>query len=241
MAIADGLKAVTARIHAACQRAGRPASEVRLVAVTKYAQPAWIRALLELGVADLGENRPQQLAQRREEFAGAPAALDDAADGPRWHMIGHLQRNKIKLFLRHSRILHSLDSLRLAEELAAQARDAGPVDVLIEVNVSGEASKGGVTPAEAPRLAEAVAKLTPLRLRGLMTMAPLSDDPQSARPVFARLRELRDTLRRAGAAGPDCHHLSMGMSNDFDVAIEEGATLIRVGSALFEGVDGEPA
>lgn len=238
------LDAVRQRIAAAAARAGRAADDVRLVVVTKYVDVEVIRALLAAGVRDLGENRAQQLAARAAALGAACTRLDAAAaagDRPRWHMIGHLQRNKVKLVLESARIVHSVDSARLADELERQAvaRDA-EVDVFMEVNVSGEASKEGAAPADAPPLAARIASTSRLRLVGLMTMAPL-DAPAAARPVFAALRALRDDLRRRGEAPPTCTHLSMGMSNDYEIAVEEGATVVRVGSAVYTGLDAPPA
>lgn len=225
----------------ACRRSGRDPRGVRVVAVTKYVPPAVIREVLAAGIADIGESHVQQLVARARE--SGPPRLDwpdevpaDPAR-PRWHMIGHLQRNKVKLLLPHGRIVHSLDSQRLAEtiEQHAAALDAR-VDVFVEVNVPGEATKEGVAPEEVAPLAEAVGRCKHLRLRGLMTMAPYDPDPEAARPHFARLRALLDHLRDTGAVGPDCVHLSMGMSQDYGVAVEEGATFVRVGSAFFEGL-----
>jgi hypothetical protein len=246
------LQRVREVVDAACQRAGRPPDRVRLVAVTKYVDLSVVRALLAMGVGEIGENRVQQLVARAaalgtrfDDFApdfrwGTPAA--SAVTSPRWHMIGHLQRNKVRAVLPHVRIIHSIDSLRLAAELdkVAAALDA-PVEGLIEVNVSGEQSKFGVTPADLPALLESLRPLSHLRLRGLMTMAPFDPDPEHARPHFARLRDLSQRLRGSGTLEPDCTELSMGMSQDYGVAVEEGATLVRVGSALFEGLPGEPA
>lgn len=233
---------IRARIADAAARSGRDPATVRLVGVTKYVATDVLRELVAAGVVDIGESRVQQLVQRATERPATDPTLPaaDAADadtGPRWHMIGHLQRNKIRQLLPHCRIIHSLDSERLAQALETQAAASdGVVDVLIEVNVAGEDSKQGCSPDEVPRLATRVAAAAHLRLRGLMTMAPYDPDPETARPHFARLRELRDDLRARGLAGPACDHLSMGMSQDYAVAVEEGATLVRVGSALFEGL-----
>ncbi|MEW6198733.1 MAG: YggS family pyridoxal phosphate-dependent enzyme [Planctomycetota bacterium] len=238
----DNVARVRAHIADACARAGRDPAEVRLVGVTKYVSAPVIRELLAAGVQDVGESRVQQLASRALEI-GEPLLDWTSAAGPaetrrpRWHMIGHLQRNKVKALLPHARIVHSLDSDRLADTLEthAAALDA-TVDAFIEVNVAGEASKQGVPPDEVAALATEVRRHPHLRLRGLMTMAPLDPDPEAARPCFARLRELLERLRGTGAVGAECVHLSMGMSQDYRVAVEEGATLVRVGSALFEGL-----
>jgi pyridoxal phosphate enzyme (YggS family) len=224
VSVAENYAAVRARIAAACDRSGRDPSAVRLVAVTKYAPIEAIRELVALGHRDLGENRPQQLLER--------AALLDGL-GVRWHLIGTLQRNKARKVLPVAGLIHSADDLRLLEALD---RLAGELSlrprVLLEVNVSGEATKHGFRPDELASLWPRVAGFGRLDIAGLMTMAPDSDDPEQARPVFRALRRLREDL---AAAGPlPLPELSMGMSGDFEVAIEEGATIVRVGSALFE-------
>lgn len=195
------------------------------MAVTKYAELSWIRELVDLGQIHLGESRPQQLAARAAEF---PSWVQ-------WHLIGHLQRNKAALVLPRVALIHSVDSLRLLDQLEKEAQTLKlQRDVLLEVNVSGEASKDGLDPADVLDLADRLQRLEGIRPRGLMTMAPLLDDPEEARPFFRRLRELRDELQqRTGLPLPE---LSMGMSGDFEPAIEEGATLVRIGSRLFSGL-----
>lgn len=238
----QNLGRVRSTIAEACRKSGRDPAEVRLVAVTKYADLDTVRAMLDVGVSDLGENRVQQLAARAETLGVANLDLFAPAPdttAPRWHMIGHLQRNKVKMLLRHTRILHSLDSVRLARELEKRAEMLEvTVDTFLELNLAGEQAKSGASQAEAPGLVEAVAGCPHLRLHGLMTMPPFDPDPENARPYFARLRELLEDLRRRGAVGPQCAHLSMGMTIDYPVAVEEGATFVRIGSALFEGVGG---
>lgn len=183
------------------------------------------------------------MASRAEALGATDLGLSDAEPDsggpPRWHMIGHLQRNKVKVLLKHSRILHSLDSVRLAREVEKQAAAvAVMVDAFVEVNVAGEEAKSGAPPGEVPAVVAAVAECPHIRLHGLMTMPPFDSDPEAARPHFVRLRELLEELRDGGMVGPDCVHLSMGMTIDYRVAIEEGATFVRIGSALFEGVGG---
>jgi uncharacterized pyridoxal phosphate-containing UPF0001 family protein len=247
----ENLARVRETIADACRRAGRDPGGVRLVAVTKYVDLKMIGALLDIGVRELGENRVQQLIQRAERLGATTAELFDpepegfgpgdrppgATTVPRWHMIGHLQRNKVKALLNHTRIVHSLDSPRLAYEIqkVAEARDLR-VDAFLEVNVAQEESKYGVALPEVETLAEAVGTCDRISLRGLMTMAPFDPDPEAARPHFVRLRALLERLRRGGAVGADCTHLSMGMTQDYGVAVEEGATFVRIGSALYEGV-----
>ena len=214
--VAANVAEVRARIGVAAERAGRDPASVTLIAVSKTFPAEAIAAAVAAGVRDIGENRVQ-------EAEGKRAALDALGVRPVWHLIGHLQTNKVKTALQVFDILHSVDSLRLAETLSRHA--TAPVDVLLEVNVGGEASKFGFAPEETLRAVEQVGRLPNLRPRGLMTVAPAVDEPEDVRPVFRRLRELRD------AAG--LVDLSMGMTHDFEVAIEEGATMIRVGRAIF--------
>jgi hypothetical protein len=224
--LAERLQSVEERMVAACARAGRPRSDVSLVAVTKSVSVEIAALVAELGVLDLGENRPQEFWRRAE-----------ALPNVHWHFIGHLQRNKIERTLPSVHLLHSVDSLRLLTALEAEAAKQGRrVEVLLEVNASGEANKQGFDPDALPRLMPELAKLRQVHVRGLMTMAALVDDPEQCRPTFAVVRKLRDRLRGDLAPPHDLAHLSMGMTNDFEVAIEEGATLVRVGTALFEGL-----
>jgi PLP dependent protein len=220
------LVAVSDRIAAACARVGRKPAEVTLVAVTKYARPSWVRGLVSLGVRDLGESRPQQLVERAEWFDVAV----------RWHLIGPLQRNKVRKLLPTVALIHSVDSLRLLsaiDRIAAEERLQPRV--LLEVNVSGEEAKHGFAPEEVWDRWSDIAAATHVTVAGLMTMAPWDDDPERSRPVFRKLRQLRDELRERSNAA-DLRELSMGMSGDFEVAVEEGATLVRIGSRLFEGL-----
>ncbi|MCX5670667.1 MAG: YggS family pyridoxal phosphate-dependent enzyme [Planctomycetota bacterium] len=227
------LRDVQDRIAAAAARSGRPATAVRLVAVTKTVSPATIRLLVEAGQRDLGENRPQQLRDRAATLGGPSTGSGQGLDVA-WHMIGHLQRNKVKYVVPMAAMIHSVDSLALAEEIGKRAQAAAARAVfLLEVNVSGEASKGGASPAEAPALASAAAALAGVDLAGLMTMAPIAEDPKTVRPVFAALRELRDRINREAPLPQPLIELSMGMTQDYEVAIEEGATIVRVGTALF--------
>lgn len=231
------LARVRQRMADACARARRSPDDVRMVAVTKYAPAAAIAALLDAGVTDLGESRVQQLVRRAEDFGASMQGLDASGTRPTWHLLGHLQRNKVRHWLAVSRVLHSLDSSRLVGEIESRAAALGAtVDVFVEVNVSGERSKGGVTPDLVVELLESVRAAPHLRLSGLMTMAPLTPDPADARPVFRALRELLGSMRQARVVPDGCRGLSMGMSHDFEVAIEEGASVIRVGSCLFEGL-----
>jgi pyridoxal phosphate enzyme (YggS family) len=246
----DAYRRVNDQIAAAATRSGRRPTDVVMVAVTKNALPDQIRTLVEMGHADLGENRVQQLSQRvaqldeflsrRRTLAGAVSRnAGELPEKVRWHMIGHLQRNKVKQVAPLVALVHSVDSLRLAEELQAYAvRVDKTVDILLQVNASGEASKFGVASPAVIHLAEQIDSMMHLRLRGLMTMAPYSDRAEDSRSTFARCAELFQDCRSAKLGGNDFNILSMGMSNDFEVAIEEGANLIRVGRALFG--EGEP-
>ena len=218
--LAGRIAAVEARVTAACQRSGRDRSSVAVVAITKTVSVRVAALLPELGISDLGENRPQELWKKAAAIPGA-----------RWHFTGHLQRNKAGRTLPLVTLLHTLDSVRLAEAVG------GSAPVLLEVNCSRESAKGGFAPEELADFASRLKPLTGLRVEGLMTMAAHADDPEECRPTFAELRTLRDSLRaRSGWPLP---HLSMGMTNDFEIAIEEGATLIRLGTVLFEGLEGE--
>ncbi len=224
--IADNLADVRQRIARAAARAGRKADEVRLVAVTKYTGPDEIRALVAAGCTELGEARPQQLWQRAAELADLPI---------RWHMIGRLQRNKVRRTLPLVSCIHSVASPRLAAEIDHFAGELGrPAPILVEVNISGEASKDGLPPEEVGPMLEEAARYENVEIRGLMCMAGLEGGLDAARREFAALRILRDRLMARGLERVSLAELSMGMSGDFEAAIEEGATMVRIGSALFE-------
>ncbi len=225
-AIADRAARVRDQIAAAADRAGRDPAEVTLVAVTKTRPLATVRAAVRAGLRDLGENRVQELVEKSDALPGA----SDGGD-VRWHLIGSLQRNKARDAAARADLFHALDSLRLADALDKRAAEAGRVlPVLVQVNVSGEDAKHGVAPDAAPDLLAAVAERDHLRLDGLMGMAALAEDAADldrvVRPSFQRLRRLFDDA-------PGLSVLSMGMSGDFEVAVEEGATHVRVGTALF--------
>jgi PLP dependent protein len=240
--LTDRLKDVRDRIADAAVKAKRDPSEVTLIAVTKSAGPESIRELLSLGVADLGENRVQQLQQRAaqlNEFLARRQKGGEAEGMPpkiRWHMIGHLQRNKVKALLPVVSVIHSIDSLRLAEELDASAAKLGRrVPVLMQVNASEEPQKGGVAVGAAVHLAEQIDSMPNLQMVGLMTMAEHTEDPVVIQRAFARTREIFEEMKWHKIGGAGLRHLSMGMSHDFEIAIAEGATMVRVGSALFGG------
>ena len=213
------------RMSHAAMRAGRRPEEVRLVAVTKTVGIEAIKQALDIGLRIFGENKVQEAKEKIEALA------TQAPSGTEWHLLGHLQGNKTKHSVRLFDLIHSLDSEGLAGDLDKEARKMGKVQrVLIQVKLSEEETKSGAPEKELPQLAEKVAELKNLRLEGLMAIPPFFDDPERARPYFRRLRELRDELEKKGISLPE---LSMGMSDDFEVAIEEGATLVRIGTAIF--------
>jgi PLP dependent protein len=225
--IAANLAHVRERIAVAAQRVGRQPDDILLVAVSKTQPLAAIEAAWSAGQRDFGENRLEELWQK------VAAARARGMDQIRWHMIGTIQGRKAAEAVGPLALIHSVDRFKIAERIGREAVVRGLVmDVLLEANVSGEASKHGFTPDEVMQTAPVLAALPGIRIQGLMTMAPLVDDPAAARPVFHRLRQLRDQVaERYVQIG--WHHLSMGMTNDFEVAIEEGATIVRIGSAIF--------
>ncbi len=226
--ISDNVARVLDRTAAAAAKSGRDRGAVTLVAVSKYVGVDEVRALLAAGCHDFGESRPQQLWQKADALRGEPI---------RWHMVGHLQRNKTRRTVPLISLLHSCDSLRLAAAVAGGVGDSEqPVPMLIEVNVSGDAAKHGFSPNEVEPAIAQLASLSGIQLRGLMAMAARGTTGDMARRDFASLRELRDRLQRVAPPGVRLDELSMGMSGDFEEAIEEGATLVRVGSLLFEGL-----
>lgn len=232
--IAANLASIRARIADAAKKAGRDPAAVKLVAVTKTVGLDEIRALLQLGVKDLAENRLQPAQPKIEALA-----QDVSAAGARWHMIGHLQTNKAKQVLQLFQCVDAVDSVHLLECLAKEAKKIGvaPVPCLAEVNVSGEAQKYGLKPADVEAFVRRAKELPEIELRGLMAMAPYADAPEQvdglSRPVFHGLRELLSSANAAGWYGRPLVELSMGMTNDFEIAIEEGATMVRVGTGLF--------
>ncbi|MEW5785897.1 MAG: YggS family pyridoxal phosphate-dependent enzyme [Bacillota bacterium] len=218
--LAENLYRVTAEIAAAARRSGRDPAEIRLLAVTKTVGLEQVREAAELGLRDFGENRLQDAKAKLEAFPNFS-----------WHFIGHLQTNKVKEVLSGFTLIHSLDRLHLAEALQHWGEQLGrSAAVLVQVNVAREKGKFGLDPAALPDFLDEMRRFTRVQVQGLMTMAPWVDDPEEARPVFRALRQLQRDL---AGPGPALEHLSMGMSNDYTVAVEEGATLIRLGTALF--------
>jgi pyridoxal phosphate enzyme (YggS family) len=240
-ALADRLLAVRERIAKACDKAKRDPSTVTLIAVTKTAAPEQMREILQLGVGDLGESRVQVLAQRAvqvNEFHQRCVARGDEGVQARlrWHMIGHLQRNKVKQILPIVSLIHSVDSLRLAEELETYGTKTDKrTPVLMQINASEEAQKYGVAVGASVHLAEQIDSMPHLQLLGLMSIAPLTDDEKVIRHCFARTREIFEEMKWHKIGGAGLKHLSMGMSHDFEQAIVEGATMVRIGSAIFGG------
>jgi pyridoxal phosphate enzyme (YggS family) len=225
--VAANVVRVRGRIAAAARRGGRRAEDVTLVAVSKGVDPTRILAAAASEVTDFGENRVQEalpkITQLRDQVPGSA----------RWHLVGHLQRNKARQAVQLFDVIQSVDSLALAAAVSQRATETGRIcEVLVQVNVAAEPQKFGIAPDAVPAMLRSLAQLSGLRVVGLMTIAPQVDRPEVARPVFRRLRELRDEAARARTA-PALTHLSMGMSDDFEVAVEEGATIVRIGRAIF--------
>ena len=214
--IAANIKVVKERISLACHRAGRLPDKVTIIAVTKTLAPSTIITAYELGIRHFGESRVQEAEAKIRELSWLEPQ-------PTWHMIGHLQTNKVRIAVSIFDIIHSVDSVRLAKTINRLTPQTLPV--LLQVNVSGETGKSGFSTTEVEPALETISRLSNLEVTGLMTIAPMTTDSEQLRPVFRRLRELRDSL--------GLNHLSMGMTDDFEVAIEEGATIVRIGRAIF--------
>ena len=224
MSVCENYRVVEEKVENACKRAGRNREEVTLIAVSKTKPVSMIEELLPLGVRDFGENKVQELTTKEEEL---PKDIH-------WHMIGHLQRNKVKYVIDKACLIHSVDSLRLAQEISKEAVKHDLVmPVLVEVNVAGEESKFGVSVEEAPSLVENIAKLPGIQVNGLMTIAPYVEDPEENRSVFRNLRKLSVDIGGKNFDNVTMNVLSMGMTGDYEVAIEEGATHVRVGTGIF--------
>jgi pyridoxal phosphate enzyme (YggS family) len=223
--VAANVDTLRSRLTAACRRVGRSPDDVTLVAVAKTFPAEQVRAVVEAGVPDIGENYVQELLQKRALLAG---------EAIRWHFVGSLQSNKVKQIVPWVTLIHAVDSEGLAREVDRRAGQAGQIqDVLIEVNTTGEATKHGVDPRRAVDLVRSLKSLEHIRIAGLMTIGPFLPDPEGSRPMFRLLRELRGDLAAMGQSNATMRHLSMGMTGDFEVAIEEGATVIRIGTAIF--------
>lgn len=225
MSIADNIKRVRAEIAEAAERAGRSPEEIRLIAVSKTKPVSEVREAVDCGMLDLGENRPQELADKFPEFED---------DGVRWHMIGHLQKNKVRHIIDKAELIHSVDSEELAAEIDKRAAAIGKIqDILIQVNISGEESKSGVCAADAEELCRRISKLDNIRIKGLMTISVRGLDYDGNKRIFASLAKLADDIAAKNIDGVCMKELSMGMTHDFAAAIEAGATMVRVGTAIF--------
>jgi pyridoxal phosphate enzyme (YggS family) len=223
--LAARLAEVRDRMARAAARAGRAPADVRLVAISKTYPPDHVRAAFAAGQIDFGENRVQEALAKVEATGDLPL---------RWHLVGHLQSNKARRAASTFHAIHSIDSTGLLQAVDRAASEAGTApEVLLQVDLAGEAAKFGVSPGELAPLLAAAAACRAVRVAGLMLMPPYFDDPEDARPFFRRLRELRDTLIAEGRLAPTAFHLSMGMSHDLEVAVQEGATIVRVGTAIF--------
>jgi pyridoxal phosphate enzyme (YggS family) len=225
MDLQENLTIVKNRIAIAATRSGRSATDITLVAVSKTVDSDIVRRAYELGVTDFGENRVQELNHKIEELPQA-----------RWHLIGRLQTNKVKDVVGKAALIHSLDRWNLAEALNKRGLQQGiTVPCLLQINIAGEEQKAGIEPDEVESFLESLGQLETLRIEGLMTMAPLLDEGEKARPVFRELYHIKEKMSKNRYYNVNLHYLSMGMSQDYEVAIEEGANIVRVGSAIFNG------
>jgi len=222
MSIAENIALVKSRIAEAAKRVGRNPSDIKLVAATKDVPVELIREAIKEGITDIGENRIQEARQKFDQLKGLPIT---------WHMIGHLQTNKVKHALEMFSVIQSVDSEKLAQDISDKAR--GNVEIFIEVNTSGEESKFGAAPAEAVELAQLISKLPNMRLTGLMTVGPLTSDEKAVRKSFQLLKSLSDQIKGLNLPQVELKYLSMGMSDDYEIAIEEGSNLVRIGRAIF--------
>ena len=222
--VRENMEDVKERIRVACGRAGRPQNDVTLIAVSKTKPLELVREAYEAGARDFGENKVQDLLDR----------IDALPSDIRWHMIGHLQRNKVKYIIGKVAMIHSVDSLRLAEEIGRESvKHQVDTDILIEVNVAGEESKFGVSVEEAPQLVEDISRMPAVHVRGLMTIAPFVENAEENRQYFRKLKQLSVDIERKNIDNVNMTALSMGMTGDYSVAIEEGATCVRVGTGIF--------
>ncbi len=222
--IAENIAKIKQRIRESCLKVGRSPDEVTIVAVTKTVPVDKIKEVINLGIVDIGENRVQELLEKRSSI-----------ENVRWHFVGHLQTNKVKYIVDFIHLIHSVDSLKLALEIDKRAKKINRViDILIEVNTSGEKIKYGVKPDEVVELVRQISENCDfVKIKGLMTVAAFLPNPEDVRPMFKLLREIRDEVAKFNFKNVEMRHLSMGMSNDFGVAVEEGATLVRIGTAIF--------
>jgi hypothetical protein len=223
--VQKSLEEINRRIGQACSRAGRNPADVTLVAVAKTFPAEAVAGVVDAGLLDVGENYVQELLGKRERLTGKAI---------RWHFIGHLQTNKVKYIVEWVHLIHAVDRKEVAHEIDRRAARAGRIiDLLVEVNTTGEQSKFGVAPETAIPFIRSLAEFRNIAVAGLMTIGPFLPDPEGSRPMFRRLRELREEAKQLGQPNASMHYLSMGMTGDFEVAIEEGATHIRIGTAIF--------
>jgi pyridoxal phosphate enzyme (YggS family) len=225
--IQNNIKTVEQKIQAACDRVGRE-NNVKLIAVTKTFPEALLSKCLALGITTIGENRAREMRDKYETFG----------DQFEWHMIGHSQRNKVKYVIDKATLIHSLDSIRLAKEINKRAAKEDKImDCLIQINAVDEDSKYGFLPKDIDDVVEAIAQLSNIRIVGLMNMAPFFDDAEKTRPGFKKMKEIFDSLKDCNYDNIHMNHLSMGMSNDYEIAVEEGSTMVRIGSSIFGARD----
>lgn len=222
--ICGNIERIRERVAAAALRSGRKPEDVKIIAVTKTVEPERIRKAVACGLTELGENRVQELTEKYDIIEGSC----------RWHLIGHLQTNKVKYIADKASLIHSLDSMELAQEIQKRAEKAGRVlEALVQVNVAGEETKSGISPEQAAGFVKALSGFGNIKVKGLMTIAPLVENPEDVRWVFSGLKKLLIDIRKENIDNIDMECLSMGMSNDFETAIEEGSNLVRIGTAIF--------
>ncbi|MBQ8940671.1 MAG: YggS family pyridoxal phosphate-dependent enzyme [Firmicutes bacterium] len=227
MSIAQNLEDIDKRICEAAEKSGRKRSDVLLLAVSKTIDIPRIKEAVALGCTQLGENRVQEIMAKYDEIPGV-----------QWHLIGHLQTNKVKYIADKVKLIHSVDSLKLGKEISLRSGQAGrTMDVLVEVNMAGEESKSGVAPDEAEKLAKELGSLENICVKGLMTVAPYDPCPENNRIYFQKMKELFENIKSRNYANVDMQHLSMGMTNDYEVAVEEGADIVRIGTGIFGARD----
>lgn len=222
--VCANLEKIRERVRAAELRSGRKPGDVRIIAVSKTVEPERILKAIDCGITELGENRVQELMEKYD-------IIDKECS---WHLIGHLQTNKVKYIADKVKLIHSLDSMELAQEIQKRAAKAGRIlEVLVQVNIAGEETKSGISPGQAMDFVKALSGFGNIRIKGLMTIAPMAENPEDVRWVFAGLRKLLIDIRKENIDNIDMDYLSMGMSNDFETAIEEGSNMVRVGTAIF--------
>ena len=227
MSIAQNLEDINKKLAAAAEKSGRKREDILLLAVSKTIDVPRIKEAVALGCTQLGENRVQEIMEKYDKIPGVE-----------WHLIGHLQTNKVKYIVDKVKLIHSVDSLKLGNEISLRCSKADRVmDVLVEVNMAGEESKHGVGPNEAEELAKQLGSLPNIRVKGLMTGAPYDPVPENNRVYFKQMKDLFETIKSRGYANVDMQHLSMGMTNDYEVAVEEGADIVRIGTGIFGARD----